>query len=91
MAALNGKCRSLEEIDLTGNAVEAIEELANIAHLDQLKVLSLSENPITGADKYRNHVHAILPQLESLDGEPFSEEDREPPPQPEPEAAAEGE
>ena len=83
MAALLGKCSSLEHLDLSGNAVESLDELANIAHLSQLKVLNLTDNPITGQDKYRNFDHAVLPQLETLDGEPYSEEDMEPPPEPE--------
>jgi len=89
MGALSQKCTALEHLDLTGNAVESLDELAHIAHLSQLKVLSLAENPITGQDKYRNFVHAILPQLETLDGEPYAEEDMEPPPEPEPEAPEE--
>ena len=58
------------------------DEIAHLAGLTQLRILSFAECPITGAEKYRNHVHAVLPQLESLDGEPFSEEDMEPPPAP---------
>ena len=63
-------------------------EVAYLSGLTHLKTLSFAECPIAGGDKYRNHIHAVLPDLESLDGEPYSEEDREPPPAPVEEAPA---
>ena len=86
LAGFANNAASLEQLDLSSNAVESVQELAHLQGLTKLQSLSLVENPVTGADKYRNHVHAILPQLATLDGEPFSDEDREPPPAPEPPA-----
>lgn len=95
LASFAGNAPNLETLDMSQNPTlgEAegfnfATEVAHLSGLTRLKTLSFAESPVTGADKYRNHVHAVLPHLESLDGEPFSEEDREPPPAPVEEAPA---
>jgi len=82
LSAFQNNASSLEHLDLSTNIIESAKELVHLEGLKRLRTLSFAENAITGVDKYRNHVHAVLPQLETLDGEPFSEEDREPPPPP---------
>jgi len=88
LQALASNASNLEELDLGTNTVASVGELNHLSGLKQLRTLVLTENPVAGVDKYRNFVHAILPQLETLDGEPYSEEDREPPPEPPPEEDA---
>jgi len=80
LEAFSTACCSLEELDLSNNAIASPKELSNFRGLTSLRTLSLAGNPVTETDKYRNHVHAVLPHLETLDGEPYSEEDHEPPP-----------
>jgi len=80
LGAFPGNASSVENLDLSFNQIASAKELAHLAGLSRLRTLTFAENPVTGVDGYRKHIHAILPQLETLDGEPFAEEDREPPP-----------
>jgi len=81
LTAFQDNVSNLEHLDLSSNAVASAKEFANLSGLKQLRTLTFAENPVTGVDKYRNHIYAVLPHLESLDGEPFADEDREPPPE----------
>eukprot|EP00656_Telonema_subtile_P051646 TRINITY_DN7006_c0_g1_i2.p1 TRINITY_DN7006_c0_g1~~TRINITY_DN7006_c0_g1_i2.p1 ORF type:complete len:303 (-),score=91.16 TRINITY_DN7006_c0_g1_i2:248-1156(-) len=79
----------LQSLKLAENQVPVVEELDNAAGLP-LQTMVLTGNPVTEVGQYRNFVHAAAPGLLSLDGEPYAEEDLEPPPPPpEPEPAAE--
>jgi len=89
LEAFAANASALEHLDLSTNAIESHKELAHLAGLQSLRSLNLSGNPVADVDKFRNHVHAVLPSLAELDGAPYEEEDREPPPVVEEEAPAE--
>lgn len=80
LASFKDNVSNLEHLDLNTNQITSAKELAHLDRLKSLKTLNLTENPVTGVDGYRKHVHAVLPQLETLDGEPWGEEDLEEPP-----------
>jgi len=71
---------NLEQLDMSTNTVASAKEFASLAGLKQLKSLTLAESPASAVDKYRNHIHGVLPDLATLEGESFAEEDLEPPP-----------
>ena len=60
-------CINLSEIYLRNNNISSFEELNNLRHLSNLKILWLEGNPICNDKFYRNKVLNILPQLISLD------------------------
>ena len=60
-------CINLREIYLRNNNISSFEELNNLRHLSNLKILWLEGNPICNDKFYRNKVLNILPQLISLD------------------------
>jgi len=80
LASFENTVGHLEHLDLNTNQIASVKELAHLVGLRCLKTLKLAENPVTGLDGYRKHVHAILPQLETLDGELWADEDLEDPP-----------
>jgi len=84
LQAFDNNVSNLEQLNLSNNKVESVGELAHLSELKRLRSLQLASNPVAEVEKFRNHVHAILPDLDVLDGEPFTEEDREPPPEPPP-------
>ena len=60
-------CINLREIYLRNNNISSFEELNNLRHLSNLKILWLEGNPICNDKFYRNKVLNILPQIISLD------------------------
>jgi U2 small nuclear ribonucleoprotein A' len=58
---------SLTSINLSGNKLAAIEELAAFAQLPQLRFLTLTLNPLTTLPDYRLRIIALLPRLKWLD------------------------
>lgn len=82
LASFSGdSATNLEQLDLSTNTLASAKELSCLQGLSRLQSLTMAESPVTGVDKYRNHVHAAVPSLGTLEGEPYSEEDREPPPE----------
>lgn len=69
--------RSLCELHLGGNGVEKLEQVRELRALPKLRVLDLSENPVTESDNYRQEVLILLPRLVKLDGEKVTREELE--------------
>ena len=59
--------RHLRELHLRKNDIQNLEELFFLGDLSELRVLSLSENPIAQQEKYLNTILEILPNLTKLD------------------------
>ena len=54
-----------------------MKEVHYLKNLQNLKILMLSENPITDLDKYRLKIIKILPKLEKLDHDAVTENEKE--------------
>ena len=76
LSPLNG-CEKLEAIDLEGNLVEEVEEVAFLCNCPALTSLSLEGNPITKIGRYRSVVHSLIPTLELLDDTDAAEHDQD--------------
>lgn len=59
---------SLEKLDLTLNFIGALTSVDGLKNNYNLKHLTLTGNPCTDYDAYRDYVIVTLPQLETLDG-----------------------
>lgn len=59
--------RHLRELHLRKNDIQNLEELFFLCDLSELRVLSLSENPIAQQENYKNTILEILPNLTKLD------------------------
>jgi len=66
--ALAESCPGLVELVCENNRVADMAEVAALAGLQHLKVLSLEGNPVAQAGDYRARVWGALPGLEVLDG-----------------------
>jgi protein TilB len=66
-------------VDLTLNFISlaALPSIASLLPCYDLRELHLLGNPCTKWNHYREYVIATLPQLQSLDGEKISEEQRQ--------------
>eukprot|EP00658_Telonema_sp_P-2_P027146 TRINITY_DN21029_c0_g1_i1.p1 TRINITY_DN21029_c0_g1~~TRINITY_DN21029_c0_g1_i1.p1 ORF type:complete len:312 (+),score=90.08 TRINITY_DN21029_c0_g1_i1:119-1054(+) len=73
---------NLTKLELNQNQIATVDNLEQLSGLTELKTVVLAANPVTEVDQYRNFVHASCPGLETLDNEPYTEEDMEPPPAP---------
>lgn len=58
---------SLESLILTGNHLEELSDIDQLATLENLTTLSLLHNPITAKQHYRLYLIYKLPQLKLLD------------------------
>eukprot|EP00062_Callorhinchus_milii_P025769 gi/632987117/ref/XP_007910614.1/ PREDICTED: leucine-rich repeat-containing protein 23-like [Callorhinchus milii] len=70
------KMKSLNYLNLRGNAVATMPELSNLKHLPSLKALVLVENPCAELEAYRLDILIILPTLERLDKTQVTYEER---------------
>jgi Leucine-rich repeat (LRR) protein len=69
---------ALAEIDLRDNlTIEDSRVLAGLASCDKLRRILLSGTPLADRAEYRAEVVLVLNQIESIDGEPVTEEERE--------------
>ncbi|XP_005873732.1 PREDICTED: leucine-rich repeat-containing protein 23 isoform X2 [Myotis brandtii] len=68
--------KSLQYLNLRGNMVSNLQELAKLQNLPKLRALVLLDNPCTDESDYRQEALVHIPQLERLDKEFFEEEDR---------------
>lgn len=59
---------SLQKLDLTLNFIGALTSVDGLKNNYNLKHLTLTGNPCTDYDAYRDYVIVTLPQLETLDG-----------------------
>lgn len=70
------KCESLEKLDLTLNFVGDIQSVCSLQKNIHLKELTLTGNPCTEYNGYKNYVIAKLPQIQRLDNEEISRSER---------------
>nr|CUU97342.1 hypothetical transcript [Hymenolepis microstoma] len=62
------KCTNLTTLNLSGNKLASIKDLAPLASLENLSHLELSNCELVSEENYRKEVFALLPQLSFLDG-----------------------
>lgn len=72
-----GQCKNLRELFLRKNTVTELKELFFLRGVQQLRVLWLSDNPISTVEDYRLFTIAVLPQLTKLDEVDITAEERE--------------
>eukprot|EP00164_Ancoracysta_twista_P014439 GFYU01023531.1.p1 GENE.GFYU01023531.1~~GFYU01023531.1.p1 ORF type:complete len:288 (-),score=59.76 GFYU01023531.1:609-1472(-) len=70
---------SLTVLDLDTNNINEIMQVHYLKDCTKLNSLMLEGNPLADLGQYRRHVHAALPDLETLDDEEYSGDDREAP------------
>jgi len=76
LAELSG-CRRLRELYLRKNRIDDLKQILYLTALPDLRVLWLSDNPISAHPHYRDFILAKLPRLEKLDNTDVTEEERE--------------
>ncbi len=70
-------CFNLRVLSMRGNKLNTLAEIPRyLGGLQQLRQLSLNENPFCEHPRYRQFVVKALPQLEDLDGVKVSSEER---------------
>lgn len=69
-------CPNLKEIFVRRNKIASLSEVDCLKGLTQLRVLWLSDNPITQVDGYRDYVIRTLPQITKLDEDDITQEQR---------------
>ena len=65
-------CSNLKELYLRKNMISNLNEIRYLQSLPNLRVLSLTENPIADHPQYRLAIVALLPQLRKLDTQEVS-------------------
>lgn len=68
--------RALQYVNIRGNLVADVKEMAKLQCLPMLRALLLMENPCADEDDYRSEALIALPQLERLDKEFFEAEEK---------------
>lgn len=63
-----------ELIYFNSNRIRNISYAGFLSVCNKLKSIIFTGNPATEVPDYRKHVRRILPQIEELDGMPFSED-----------------
>ncbi|XP_053411485.1 leucine-rich repeat-containing protein 23 isoform X2 [Nycticebus coucang] len=76
LSGFSGKMQSLQYLNLRGNMVTDLGELAKLRDLPKLRALVLLDNPITDESDYRQEALVQMAQLERLDKDYFEEEER---------------
>ncbi len=62
------KCTKLESLNLSGNKLAAVSDLAPLASLESLSHLELNNCELASIENYRKEVFGALPHLKFLDG-----------------------
>jgi hypothetical protein len=70
-------CVRVRELFLRKNDIVDLFQVLHLRNLKELVALTLSENPISQHDCYRNYVIASLPQLDKLDDVQITDDERE--------------
>ena len=65
---------NLKEVYIRRNSISDLTEVGFLAKLQGLRVLWMSENPVSSVPGYRDYVIKVLPQLVRLDNEGESAE-----------------
>lgn len=71
-----GFLKNLKELYLRKNLISEVTELEYLIDCENLRILWLSENPITDIKNYRLITIQLLPQLNKLDDATISQEER---------------
>ena len=76
---INGfeKLFSVQSISFENNKIPDYNSLEKLSHLENLKDLSIVNNPITKSINYRNTIIRMFPNLLKLDGKEITNEERE--------------
>ncbi len=61
-------CSNLTHLNLSGNKIKDLDELAPLAKLSNLRNLDLFNCEVTKIESYRDKVFKLLPTLKFLDG-----------------------
>jgi len=69
-------CRRMRELHMRNNKIKDLNEIKYLQDLP-IKILQMSENPISTHPLYRKFCIRCLPNLEKLDNNPVSYEERE--------------
>jgi cilla- and flagella-associated protein len=69
-------CYNLKELYLRKNSISDIFEVRYLQPLKRLRTLWLGENPIADIPGYRHFVIKCLPQIEKLDNDMVSADDK---------------
>jgi Leucine-rich repeat (LRR) protein len=70
-------CFKIQELYLRNNKISNFKELEYLKNLKKLKILSLSENPISDHSQYRKKVISYVPWLEKLDLQDVTSKEKE--------------
>ncbi|XP_039194699.1 leucine-rich repeat-containing protein 23 isoform X2 [Crotalus tigris] len=76
LEGFSSNMKSLQYLNLRGNAVAQVQELEKLQVLPMLRALVLLENPCSDEAEYRLEALVLLPHLERLDKDFFEEEER---------------
>jgi len=69
-------CKKLSELYLRKNSVKNLLDIKYLSQCPNLKVLWLSDNPITDHPLYRQYTIKMLPNLVKLDSQAVTPEER---------------
>ncbi|XP_054383887.1 leucine-rich repeat-containing protein 23 isoform X1 [Pongo abelii] len=76
LSGFSREMKSLQYLNLRGNMVANLRELAKLRDLPKLRALVLLDNPCTDEINYRQEALVQMPYLERLDKEFYEEEER---------------
>ncbi|XP_017497524.2 leucine-rich repeat-containing protein 23 isoform X2 [Manis javanica] len=76
LSGFSGDMKSLQYLNLRGNMVADLRELAKLRDLPKLRALVLLDNPCTNENDYRQEALVQLAHLERLDKDFYEEEER---------------
>ncbi|XP_005000703.1 leucine-rich repeat-containing protein 23 isoform X1 [Cavia porcellus] len=76
LSGFSKEMQSLQYLNLRGNSISSVGELAKLRELPKLRALVLLENPCTDETDYRQEALVQMPHLERLDKEFYEEEER---------------
>jgi hypothetical protein len=71
-----GSVQNITELYMRRNNVSDFSNILHLAGLRHMRVLSLTENPVAQHPDYRSFVIACLPQLQKLDADDISADER---------------
>ena len=66
-------CPLIQELYLRKNMFADLKEISHLAQLKNLRVLWLSDNPISSDPNYRSTIIKLLPQLTKVDSNEVTE------------------
>ncbi|EHB18628.1 Leucine-rich repeat-containing protein 23 [Heterocephalus glaber] len=76
LSGFSKEMQSLQYLNLRGNAITSLGELAKLRDLPKLRALVLLENPCTDETDYHQEALVQMPHLERLDKDFYEEEER---------------